>query len=243
MALALTGCVTCNGIGLSDQKPCNCVLRSVFRIVLNKVHECSAGGHLRPIQWDGARGPQNRQGNGRVYEDFAADAYLIAKRTLTEPNEWDVFRFHYLLGADWKLCCQRLHINRGACFHLYYRIEQKLGNAFATTEPYALFPVDECFQRTTRRVDIRPLPVPAERQGISLHPPLRAPQAQPDPYELVKAEIRQLYSQGHTLTEISRYLNSRGILPKRALRFYPATVRTIILRAPREEATLSKKAA
>ena len=46
-------------------------------------------------------------------------------RTL-DPQEWDVFRFHFMLGADWRLCCRRLDMDRGRFFHAIYRIEQKL---------------------------------------------------------------------------------------------------------------------
>jgi hypothetical protein len=236
MALALTGCVTCNGTGLRDQKPCNCVLRSIFRIVLHKVHECAAGGHLRPILFDSAHGPQNRQGNARVYEDFSADVYNMAKRILTEPNEWDVFRFHYLQGADYKLCCRRLRIDRGTFYHRCYAVEQKLGNAFATTVPYPLYPVDEYFRRTTRPVDIRPLPLPRAPypNGVPVRPflaqrPPQAPAPDTEAFEAVKAAIRLAYSQGKTLTEIARDLNARGVLPRRSDHWYPAIVRSVVL--------------
>jgi len=56
-----------------------------------------------------------------------------------------LFRYHFLLGASWKLCTRKLEIDRGNFYHSVYRIEQKLGRAFRETEPYALFPVDEYF--------------------------------------------------------------------------------------------------
>jgi hypothetical protein len=79
----------------------------------------------------------------------------VAKRTLDE-DEHRTFRFFFLLGADWKLCCQRLNIDRGNFFHQVYRVEEKLGRAFAETEPYALFPLADYFAGTVRRVPRRP---------------------------------------------------------------------------------------
>ena len=70
-------------------------------------------------------------------------AYPVAR-------EHRIFRYHYLLGADWKLCCRKMKIERGAFFHEVYRIEQKLGRTFRELEPHALFPVDEYFNGTGR---------------------------------------------------------------------------------------------
>ena len=76
-----------------------------------------------------------------------ADFCLVAKRTLSE-SEHNVFKFHFLLGADWKLCCNKLGMDRGTFFHAVYRIEQKLGRTYRELEPYPLFPVDEYFAGT-----------------------------------------------------------------------------------------------
>lgn len=81
---------------------------------------------------------------GRKHEEYCADFWLIAKRALT-PAQWKLFRLHKLLGADWRLCTRQLHMSRGNFFHEVYRIEQKLGRAFAECEPFALFPVGEYF--------------------------------------------------------------------------------------------------
>ncbi|MGC2661901.1 MAG: hypothetical protein WA324_28410 [Bryobacteraceae bacterium] len=81
---------------------------------------------------------------GLKNEEYVADFILVSKRTLDE-QEYQLFRFHFLLGADWKLCCRRLNIDRGMFFHAVYRIQQKLGRTFRELEPHALFPVDEYF--------------------------------------------------------------------------------------------------
>ena len=93
------------------------------------------------------RGPG---GGGRRYfwsrkeEEYIADFCLVSKRSLTEI-EHQVFKYHYLMGADWKLCCRKLTIDKGNFFHMVYRIEQRLGRVFRELEPYALFPLDEYF--------------------------------------------------------------------------------------------------
>ena len=61
-----------------------------------------------------------------------------------------MFRYHFLLGADWKLCTRKLDIDRGNFFHAVYRIEQKLGRVFRELEPYSLFPLDEYFHGPAR---------------------------------------------------------------------------------------------
>src|SRR5947208_8937664 len=79
-----------------------------------------------------------------------ADFCLVSRRTLDE-NQYRIFTNHSLLGADWKLCCRKLGMERGAFFHEVYRIEQKLGRTFRELEPFALFPLDEYFNSTIRR--------------------------------------------------------------------------------------------
>ena len=81
---------------------------------------------------------------GRKDEEYVADFCQVSRKALDEL-EYKVFRFHFLLGADWGLCTQRLKIDRGTFFHTVYRIEQKLGRVFRELEPYGLFPLDEYF--------------------------------------------------------------------------------------------------
>jgi hypothetical protein len=78
-----------------------------------------------------------------------ADFCIVSRRTL-EERENLVFRYHFLLGADWKLCCRQLNIDRGTYFHLVYSIEKRLGRVFAELAPYPLYPVAEYFSGTER---------------------------------------------------------------------------------------------
>lgn len=86
---------------------------------------------------------------GRKDEEYIADFILVSRRTLDEL-EHKIFSYHFLLGADWNLCCRRLNVDRGTFFHAVYRIEQKLGRVFRELEPYGLFPLDEYFRGTVR---------------------------------------------------------------------------------------------
>ena len=73
-----------------------------------------------------------------------ADFYLVTRRSL-DDFQFRIFRFHFLLGADWRLCTRRLKLDRGEFFHEVYRIEQHLGRVFRELAPYALYPLDEYF--------------------------------------------------------------------------------------------------
>ena len=109
---------------------------------------------------------------GRKDEEYMADFVLVSRRTLSELD-YQVFKFHFLLGAEWRLCCRRLAIDRGNFFHAIYRIERTLGRTFRELEPYGLFPLDEYFHGA-----VRPLPTvirrtaPPLRMGVPLRPAL-----------------------------------------------------------------------
>jgi hypothetical protein len=83
----------------------------------------------------------------------------VARRTLDE-NDHRLFRFYFLLSADWKLCARRLGMDRNTFFHSIYRIEQKLGRVFRELEPYALFPLDEYFNGPSRLEQTARTPIP-----------------------------------------------------------------------------------
>ena len=103
------------------------------------------------------RGKDRRQSYGRKTEEYMADFCLVSRRHL-DDLEYRIFRFHFLLGADWKLCCRRLQMDRGTFFHAVYRIEQRLGRIFRELEPYSLYPLDEYFGGTVRKAPVHPFP-------------------------------------------------------------------------------------
>jgi hypothetical protein len=175
LALAAPNCAYCFGTGLRSQKrgrahACNCVYRSIFRACYARFRYCATKEkYLSRVSLDySARGGSRTW--GRKDEEYVADFTLVSRRTLT-PDQYRLFSFHFLLGADWRLCCRRLNLDRGNFFHAVYRIEEQLGKTFRELQPYALFPLDEYFHG---RVDNEwmPEPDPVSPKVIALRPPL-----------------------------------------------------------------------
>ena len=150
LALAQQSCTMCFGLGLRTGRagastPCACVFRAIFRACFRKFRECSAKEkNYSRVSLEANRGRERKSIYGLKDEEYMADFCLVSRRTLTD-EEYQIFRFHFLLGADWKLCCARLSTDRGSFFHSVYRIQEKLGRRFRELEPYALFPLDEYF--------------------------------------------------------------------------------------------------
>jgi hypothetical protein len=155
LALAQQSCTFCYGLGLRPGRagmsnPCNCVFRAIFRSCYERFRTCvSREKHISRVSLESNPGQSRRSAWGLKDEEYVADFCIVSRRTLS-LREHRIFRYHYLLGADWKLCCQRLNMDRGSFFHEIYRIEQKLGRTFRELEPHALFPVDEYFNGTGR---------------------------------------------------------------------------------------------
>lgn len=95
-------------------------------------------------QLDPAISPQSQRVYGRKSEEYHADFELTARRVLNE-DDFRLFRLHYISGAAWGLCVQVLGIDRARFFRDAYRIQERLGKAFAEIEPYALYPVQGYF--------------------------------------------------------------------------------------------------
>lgn len=175
-------CTHCHGDGLrhtarkrkGPPRPCNCTLRGVFRACFSRFRECvTKPKHLCRATLQSCGGKDGRRVWGRKDEEYIADFLLVSKRSLDEM-EYKVFRFHFLLGADWRLCCRKLNLDRGNFFHTVYRIQQKLGKVFRELKPYALFPLDEYFGGTVRKpLPPNVLPMPALSTRKALRPPLR----------------------------------------------------------------------
>ncbi len=171
LGLAKVSCCTCHGYGLRvvhkrREVPCHCVYRAIFRACYNRFRDCVANGaQTGTVSLEFCPGKEGRRTFSRKKEEYIADFCLVSRRELDEAD-YRIFRFHFLLGADWKLCCRRLQMDRGNFFHAVYRIEQKLGRIFASLEPYALYPLDQYFGGTIRNERPQPLPPP---------PAIRAP--------------------------------------------------------------------
>jgi hypothetical protein len=157
LALAKQGCVSCLGLGIKVGRAgqvdaCKCVLRAIFRACFARFRQCaSKEKYLSRVSMESNAGRQRKSAWGYRNEEYMADFCLLAERTLGSGSlAMKVFRYHMLLGADWKLCCRKLKLDRGNFFHEVYRIEEALGRAFRDTQPYGLFPVDEYFGGASR---------------------------------------------------------------------------------------------
>jgi len=111
--------------------------------------------HISRVSLEANPGKQRKSVWGMKNEEFMADFILVSRRSLND-FEYALFKYHFLLGADWKLCCRKLKMDRGTFFHEVYRIQQKLGRTFRELEPYALYPLDEYFGGGPRSRDITP---------------------------------------------------------------------------------------
>ena len=100
---------------------------------------------------------------------FRSDFLLVSRRSLSQA-EYDIFNYHYLLGANWRLCCRRLDMDRGGFFHEVYRIEEKLGRIYRELQPYGLYPLDEYFFSTTNEWNNRAAALPRREAGRTLAP-------------------------------------------------------------------------
>ena len=179
IGLSSAACVHCQGIGMRACKrggpaACNCVFRRIFRSCLEQFQICACRqGQYISATLERCAGAERRVYWAMKNEDYMADFLLVSRRLLS-GREYDVFRFHFLLGADWRLCCRRMGLDRGNFFHMVYRIQQRLGRAFAEMQPYPLYPLDEYFSTlvggTTEPV--RALG-PRGEAGRILRPPLR----------------------------------------------------------------------
>jgi len=155
LALAMHNCTQCHGSGLRIGKtgtfsPCNCVLRSIFRICYDRfVNNMQKEKYVSRVSLEAHQGRSRPSTWGRKEEEYIADFCLVSRRSLSD-EEYRLFRYHFLLGADWKLCARKLGIDRGNFFHAIYRIEQKLGRVFRELKPYPLFPLDEYFHGPSR---------------------------------------------------------------------------------------------
>ena len=156
IGLAKASCNFCHGYGMrpvlrGTEEPCSCVFRAVFRACYRRFRECVLlGTQTNAVAWDRCGGPTGYRTYSRKREEFMADFALIGRRTLDE-DEYRIFSAHFLLGADWKICCRRLQVERSIFFHNVYDIERRLGQVFAELEPYALYPLSEYFSGITHR--------------------------------------------------------------------------------------------
>lgn len=125
-------CTRCGGRGFPwrefrDPRPCDCVLREIFRACQRRFAEFQSVGPAL--------------GHERRGEEYMADFALVAQRALEHrPELLGLFRFYVLVGAHWEKCADRLGLDRGRFWHAVYRMERLLGRAYRDA---GLYPVGD----------------------------------------------------------------------------------------------------
>src|SRR5438445_8238176 len=106
VGLAKQFCVICKGEGQKPNlkgrpTPCNCVLRSIFRACYARFRHCvSKEKFLSKVSVVRGSTAEHRLTYSRLDEEYIADFCLVSRRSLTS-FQYEVFKNHYLLGADW----------------------------------------------------------------------------------------------------------------------------------------------
>ena len=172
--LGAASCSNCNGSGVHRIKkdqlaPCACVLRKVFRGCYQRFRDCVNRGKYRAASFErNPRGKTHRAAWSRKEEEYIADFELVSRRHLDDFHH-RIFRYHFLLGADWRLCGRRLGMGRGNFYHAVYRIEQHLGRIFYELEPYPLYPPHDYFA-VRRTSAVKPCATPVKPDRVMPRP-------------------------------------------------------------------------
>jgi hypothetical protein len=191
LALATHKCTVCRGSGLTLGRggalnACDCVLRGIFKVCYNRFRSAvEKEKYLSKVTLEIHSGPDRRGTWGRKNEEYIADFLSVSRNTLS-AEEYRIFSYRFLLGADWKLCCRKLNMDRGTFHHLVYNIQQKLGLVYAELQPYALYPVHEYFNGSPGRQIVKAFPA-HNPKVVPLRPPVKKPQISEPTFRDLKA--------------------------------------------------------
>lgn len=225
LSLARLSCSICGGEGAKREKvgriiPCPCVLRAIFRACYARFRLCvEKEKYLSRVSFEHFGGKERRLMWSRKDEEYVADFHLVSRRAL-DRFHYQLFSYHFLLGAGWKLCCRQLNLDRGRFFHAVYRVQETLGQVFYELEPYALYPPREYF--TTRLAQPETPPAGATRllPGSAASGP--APSSEPGGYRGPMAGSEPLRPRGGGLPGRGGRLTAPAFLGPRA--FLPLAV-------------------
>src|SRR3954470_16448389 len=144
IGLASATCSQCDGHGMCEtrggaERPCDCVFRAIFRACYNRFREfASQGAQSGSVSLEHTHGPVGYRMYSRKREEYMADFCVVTRRALGD-DDYKLFRYAFLLGADWRLCIRQLNLDRGTFFHQLYRIEERLGRYYAEMKPFPLY--------------------------------------------------------------------------------------------------------
>jgi len=142
LSLAQLSCTICIGEGTIKEKegkilPCSCVLRGVFRACYARFRVAvEREKYVSKVSFDHFGGKDRRLMWSRKEEEYMADFHLVSRRTLT-PWDYRIFTFHFLLGADWKLCCGGCGSTAASSFTRFTACRRRWAGCFSSSSPTA----------------------------------------------------------------------------------------------------------
>lgn len=152
MSLADKRCTKCMGTGqvtgwAKDRKYCcPCVYRRIFRHCAGEYRRLQVRSEETDVAlWrNGGAQPGAKPGMGwhRPAQNYLADFEILARRTL-RPQDYRLFRLCWVQGWLMVEAFRKVGLSRGDGFHRIYMIEDVLGQAYAETQPYGLWPISE----------------------------------------------------------------------------------------------------
>ncbi|TAL08415.1 MAG: hypothetical protein EPO02_13100 [Nitrospirae bacterium] len=92
-----------------------------------------------------SRSCSHRQTWGISRIEFAADLQFLAKRTLVDATDYQIWKQHHCNGDTSRQIMQRLPVYKSHYWHTIYRIEREIGRAAVELRPYPLYPIDSYY--------------------------------------------------------------------------------------------------
>jgi len=123
-------CGRCYGTGIVERRICHCAYRKIFDSCME-----AYARFVEQLEFSLHR----TTGTFRKI-DYISDVTLIARRNLTS-QQFAFFRRRWILGEERGRTCIVTGVNRDRYFYVAYRIKQVLGQAFAETKPYGVYPL------------------------------------------------------------------------------------------------------
>lgn len=108
------------------------VYRAIFRACFAHFRHCVDGGeHFGPatVKASTSKSVSTWESHSR---EFSALFVKLSQQTLS-ADEYQLFNYHFLLGASSALCCRKMNINLNGFSETITLIREKVGKALVTT--------------------------------------------------------------------------------------------------------------
>jgi hypothetical protein len=191
IALAKPACAICAGTGwASPGRVCGCCWLQVFKecLAIYRICEYRTAG-CPSVNLEATSGRQGLLYLGRMrYSEYRADFVNIAKRALT-PALYAIFNLSFCQELPPEEACHHLRLDLATYGARLRWLPERLGEAYATIKPYALWPTDEYMSPSRTGDTVKASPAREQRPAHGpLRPPLRpkpAPVRKPKPAPVV----------------------------------------------------------